>query len=98
MATRVFVGIQALPGEGERLVRVMEEFIPDSASRDGAIESELVRDEDDRDSVLIIERWRSRADHEAYLAWRQESGKGRAELDAVMSSMQIRYGETIATW
>jgi quinol monooxygenase YgiN len=98
MTARICVEIRALPGAGERLIEVMKKFIPETASRDGAIDLELVRDEDDKDRILIFERWRSRADHEDYLAWRAESGAGRAELDAVMSSMQITYGETIATW
>lgn len=99
MAVTVLVRLQAKPGEGDRLLEVVKEITPDSVSKDGAGAFELVRDLDDPDTVVMIEKWRDRAAHEAYVAWRAETQIGAAELAAVLGAEpEIRYLETVGEW
>ena len=47
----------------------------------------------------MIERWRDRADHEAYVRWRAETQIGVAEMGAVLAEPpEIRYLETVGEW
>jgi len=99
MAVRVMVRMRAKPGEGDRLLQVVKDLTPDSIGREGAGEFELVRDLDDPDLLVMIERWRNRADHEAYVRWRAETMIGVAELGAVLAEPpEIRYLETVGEW
>jgi len=99
VAVTVIVRLQAKPGEGDRMVEVVKEITPDSIDKDGWVAFELVRDLDDPDTLVMIEKWRDRADHEAYVAWRAETGKGAAELGEVIGAPpEIRYLETVETW
>jgi quinol monooxygenase YgiN len=99
VAVTVLVRLQAKPGEGDKLVEVVKAITPDSIDKDGAGAFELVRDLDDPDTVVMIEKWRDRASHEAYVAWRAETGIGAAELGEVMGAApEIRYLETVGEW
>ena len=99
MTVRVMVRMRAKPGEGDRLLRVVNDLTPDSLAKDGAGEFELVRDLDDPDVLVMIERWRDRGDHEAYVQWRAETRIGVAEMGAVLAEPpEIRYLETVGEW
>ena len=97
MAVRILVRMQAKAGTGDRMAEIMAGMLPDTMSREGAIELELLRDLDDRDLFYATERWRERADHEAYVEWRASSGTG-AELATVLEAVEMRYLETIGEW
>ncbi len=99
MAVRVLVRLQAHPGEGDRLVDVVSQITPDARAHEGAGEFELVRDLDDPDTVAMVARWRDRAAHEAYMAWRDETGVGTDDLAAVLGAPPvIRYCEIVGEW
>lgn len=99
MAVRVVLELQAKPGEGDRMIEVLGQIMPDTANSDGALEFELLRDRDDGDKFVVIERWRDRADHEAYMAWRERTGIGREELASVIGGpVAITYCDTVGEW
>jgi quinol monooxygenase YgiN len=99
MTVRVMVRMRARPGEGDNLLQVVNDLTPDSRAREGAGEFELVRDLDDPDLLVMIERWRVRADHEAYVRWRAETQIGVAEMGAVLAEPpEIVYLETVGEW
>jgi len=99
MAVTVVVRMKARPGEGDKLLEVVKAITPDSVSKEGAGSFELVRDLDDSETLVMIEKWRERADHDAYVAWRAETQIGVADLFAVLGEEpEIRYFETIGEW
>jgi quinol monooxygenase YgiN len=99
MSVRVMVRMRARPGEGDRLLQVVNDLTPDSLLREGCGEFELVRDLDDPDLLIMIERWRDRADHEAYVQWRAETQIGVSEMGAVLAEPpEILYLETVGEW
>jgi quinol monooxygenase YgiN len=99
MAVRVVLQMRAKPGEGDRMIEVLNQIMPDTAKSDGAVEFELLRDCDDGDKFVVIERWRDRADHEAYMAWRERTGIGREELAPVIGGpVVITYCDAIGAW
>jgi quinol monooxygenase YgiN len=89
--------LQAKPGEGARLVALVTSLLEDTMKHEGALGFEMPRDLGDPDVVVLIERWRERADHEAYSRWRQETGIGLAEMAAILGAPpEQAYYETIA--
>ena len=66
MAVRILVRMQAKAGTGDRMAEIMAGMLPDTMSREGAIELELLRDLDDRDLFYATERWRARAWSDSY--------------------------------
>jgi quinol monooxygenase YgiN len=96
MAISVALQLQAKPGEGDRLIEVMNSLLEDTGRMEGALGHEVWRDLDHGDNVMVIERWRERANHEAYVRWREETGAGRAELAGVLAAPPTyAYYETV---
>ncbi len=97
MAISVALHLQAKPGEGDRLIEVMQSLLEDTTKMEGSLGYELWRDLDDGDKVMVVERWRLRANHEAYVRWREETGTGRGELAGVLGvPPTFAYYETIS--
>jgi quinol monooxygenase YgiN len=92
------VAIQAKPGEGDRMLEVLNSIMPDTVGADGAIGAETMRDSDDSDKFITVGRWRDRAAHEAYMAWRERTGKGHTELAPLMQNVVISYCATVGDW
>jgi quinol monooxygenase YgiN len=93
------VRLRAKPGEGDALMRVTSQLGEETRAAEGAGPFELLRDLDDPDTVIMIERWRDRADHEAYSDWRRRTGAGMAEMQAVLGATpEIWYFETVGEW
>jgi quinol monooxygenase YgiN len=67
VAIQVILELQAKPGEGDRLAEVVRGMLHDTNRMDGALGSEVLRGLDDGDKVVLVEQWRDRADHEAYV-------------------------------
>jgi quinol monooxygenase YgiN len=99
VAATVMVRLRAKPGQGDALIEVVNVIGPETRAGEGAGPFELLRDLDDPDTVIMVEHWRDRADHEAYAEWRRRTGAGMAEMEAVLGAPpEIWYLETIAEW
>jgi quinol monooxygenase YgiN len=62
------------PGMGSVLLEAFTASLGDTRAFDGCVSVETFVDADNPDSILLIEDWESRAQQEAYLVWRIESG------------------------
>ena len=79
MAIAVTLDLRVQSGKGGELVDVLKSMLGDTRARQGAKSIELVVNQEDSDHVVIYEVWDTKADHEAYMAWRGERG----DLDAL---------------
>ncbi|MGY8998508.1 MAG: putative quinol monooxygenase [Rhodospirillales bacterium] len=61
-------------GLGKELLSLLSEMIPETRKKEGAISIDMCTDQDNPDRIVLIERWNSRANHEAYVAYRKERG------------------------
>jgi quinol monooxygenase YgiN len=94
----VVVQMKAKPGEGDRMREVLDAIMPDTLAAEGAISLELFRDRDDGGLFIAVGRWRERADHEKYMAWRAATGVGHDELSPLLDEVVITYCDTIGEW
>jgi heme-degrading monooxygenase HmoA len=53
------------------LVGTLRRVLPDTLTHGGCEEIHIWCDQDNPDSVVSLTRWATRADYEAYLAWRE---------------------------
>tara|TARA_B100001559_G_C15885499_1_gene342772 strand:+ start:164 stop:472 length:309 start_codon:yes stop_codon:yes gene_type:complete len=61
-------------GKRDQLIALLGEMVPETRKKEGAISIEICIDQDNLNRIVILERWNSRADHEAYVAYRKERG------------------------
>ena len=93
MAVVVVLDVTAKAGTGSQLLALFRRILPDTRARKGFQAIEVSVNLDNPDNLILIERWDSRADYEAYLGWRKERG----DLDnlgaALAGPPAIRYFE-----
>lgn len=74
MAITVLLDMNVQPGKSDDMITWMRTNLPESQQRPGAGKIEMIVDQEDPNHIIIYEVWDSRADQEAYLAWRTERG------------------------
>tara|TARA_B100000963_G_scaffold340287_1_gene338800 strand:- start:17 stop:310 length:294 start_codon:yes stop_codon:yes gene_type:complete len=91
MSINVILEVQSKSGCVDELKATFEAILTDTRSYSGCIEVKVLANQDDPANLILLERWQSRADYEAYVAWRTEQGTLES-LGALMASPPIiRY-------
>ncbi len=74
MSQTVHVVFRCNEGQGANLVAIFGEALVDTRAFDGCESVEVYVDADNPDTIVLWEKFATRAHHEAYLAWRIETG------------------------
>ncbi|WP_306355795.1 MULTISPECIES: putative quinol monooxygenase [unclassified Nocardia] len=90
MTTYATIDMVTTPDRFDEFRDFLAKHLPSTRTFPGNISVEVARNQEEPDRVLLVEKWRSRADFDAYLAWRQESGV-LAEL-AAFADGEVRFG------
>lgn len=85
MTVTVLADLRLDPVNRTDFLKAVDESLSDTRSYEGCEGVEVVADMDDPGHIVLIERWTERSRHEAYLAWRTESGT-LAEIAAMLSA------------
>ncbi|MFD5177864.1 putative quinol monooxygenase [Nocardia sp. NPDC058379] len=91
MAIQVTIDMTAKAGRLDDLREWFIKNLPGTRSFAGNISVEVARDQDEPDRVLFVEKWDARADFEAYLAWREESGVIAELVEMLDGDITFRY-------
>ena len=95
MSIKVILEVQAKPECVDELKATFEAILPDTRSYTGCIEVKVLANQDDPANLILLEQWQTRADYEAYVAWRTEQGTLES-LGALMASPPIvRYFDNL---
>ena len=68
------IDLQVDPEKIDEFLAMMIEAAPDTRARDGNRLFDIYVDQDDPGHVVFYEIWDSKAQQEAYIGWRQETG------------------------
>ena len=83
------------PGQAGALVRTLRQVLPHTLTHGGCEEIRIWCDQDDPDSVVSLTRWATRADYEAYLAWRDDTGDTATFRGMLVKPMEVRYYDEV---
>ncbi len=78
-------------GLGAGLVETLKSALVDTRAFDGCESIEVYVDADEPDTVILWEKFATRADHEAYLAWRVETGLLDMLAPILAEDLKITY-------
>jgi quinol monooxygenase YgiN len=79
------------PGMGETLLAAFTASLGDTRAFDGCTSVGTFVDSGNPDTILLIEDWDSRAQQEAYLAWRVESGMVEMLAPILAEPFEMHY-------
>ena len=78
-------------GLGAGLVETLKSALVDTRAFDGCESIEVYVDADEPDTVILWEKFATRAHHEAYLAWRVETGLLDMRAPILAEDLKITY-------
>ena len=95
MTCTVLLELKMPEGKAGEMIETLRAILPDTRARDGCVGVEVQQDQDNAETLVLIQRWQSRADYESYLAWRTERGD-IDKLGAMLAGPpSIRYFDAV---
>jgi quinol monooxygenase YgiN len=87
----VLLELEAKDGAESAMIDVLRRHLGDTRARPGCESVTVHQDHDRPTSILLVERWASRADDDAYRAWRAGDGAIAEIGPLVAGAPKIRY-------
>jgi quinol monooxygenase YgiN len=91
----VLLEIHAKEGKGDEMIAVLARSLVDTRARQGCEGVTVHREHDQPDTVLLVERWATREDDDAYRAWRAGDGAVPEMRDLVAGGRAVRYFDDV---
>jgi len=91
MAVTVLLEVKAKAGTGGDLVGVFKQILPDTRKFEGCIGVSVLQNQDDPDTLVLVEEWETKQNHEKYMGWRTETGLVDQLVAAIEGPPSIRY-------
>jgi quinol monooxygenase YgiN len=88
MSQTVLLELTLKPEALEAAKEAIRETLKATAAAEGNEKLEVVVDDADPSKVIIIETWRSAADHDAYVAWRA-TPEGASSLGSIVAAPPV---------
>lgn len=92
MSVTLLVRLHGKAGRGERLAPILQPVAKDNDIA-GCMGIEVFRNSVDGDDFLLLERWRSAADHKAYIAKMEKAGRVSEMEENIESVTRTYYPE-----
>ena len=91
MSIHVTLELTATEGKVDEMIAVLKKHLPDTRARQGCELVTVHQDEAKPNQIVLIERWASREDDDAYRAWRAGDGAITDLAGLVAAAPVIRY-------
>lgn len=93
MAHTVIVEFKCNAGKGAGFLATLKEGLRDTRAFEGCELVEPYSDSDNPDRIILYEKWATRENHGAYMAWRAENGMAEMMAEFVSDAPQITHLE-----
>ena len=91
MAVTVLLELKAKAGTGGGLAGVFKQILPDTRKFEGCKGVTVLQNQDDPDTLVLVEEWETKENHQKYMAWRTETGLVDQLVAAIEGPPSIRY-------
>jgi quinol monooxygenase YgiN len=95
MSILVVLELEAVEGAADEMIAVLKRSLGDTRARQGCESVTVHQDHDQPTSIVLVERWATRADDDAYRAWRAGDGAIAEMGPLVAARPRIRYFDDI---
>lgn len=93
MSITVIVEMHARPECVDVLLERFKVAMPETRQAKGCLELQANRDLDDPNHLMVLERWASREDYQAYFNWRKQSGSLDTMASRLTQPLKVIYLE-----
>ncbi len=95
MSILVVLELEAVEGKADAMIDVLRRNLGDTRARPGCEGVTVHQDQDRPTSVVLVERWATRADDDAYRAWRAGEGAIKEMAGLVAAAPTISYYDDV---
>jgi quinol monooxygenase YgiN len=95
MSILVLLEIEAKEGKVDQVIDALARNLGDTRARPGCESVTMHRDQANPNAILLVERWATREDDEAYRAWRAGDGAIAEMGPLVAGGRTIRYFDDV---
>ena len=95
MDVMILLEVKVRPDKADALKGVLRDMLVDTRAFDGCVSVAAIQDQDDPGSVILVQRWASRAHYERYSAWRAETGAANSATARLSASYGLRYFDPV---
>ena len=95
MSILVLLELEAVDGKADAMIDVLRRTLGDTRARPGCESVTVHRGNDRPNTVVLVERWATRADDDAYRAWRAGDGAVPEMGPLVAGPPTIRYYDDV---
>ncbi len=95
MSITTVLEIPATDGKADELIAILRQNLGDTRARQGCESVTVHRDQGNPNAIVLIERWATRADDEAYREWRAGPGAIKALGGLVAGAPSVRYFDDV---
>ena len=95
MSILVLLELEARDGKADTMIDVLRRSLGDTRARPGCESVTVHRDNDRPNTIVLVERWATRADDDAYRAWRAGEGAVTEMGPLVAGPPTIRYYDDV---
>jgi quinol monooxygenase YgiN len=95
MSILVVLELEAVDGKGDEMIAVLKGSLGDTRARQGCEGVTVHRDTARPNSIVLVERWATREDDDAYRAWRAGDGAVTGMVGLVAAAPVIRYFDDV---
>jgi len=91
----VLLELEAKEGKADAVIDVLQRNLGDTRARHGCESATVHQDQDQPNAILLVERWATRADDDAYRAWRAGEGAIAEMGPLIAGARHIRYFDDV---
>ena len=95
MSIHVTLEIPAAEGKVDELIALLKKILVDTRARKGCEFVTVHQDHDKPNQIVLIERWATREDDDAYRAWRAGDGATPEIASLVGGAPVVRYFDDV---
>lgn len=85
MSAVILMELPLVPGKKEEATELFAEFLPQTRTHDGCEEVSMYFEQGDESTLVLFERWETKAHHDAYLQWRGSRPEDGARMQALLA-------------
>jgi quinol monooxygenase YgiN len=91
----VVLELEAVDGKADEMKALLGKHLGDTRARKGCESVSVHQDQDRPNSIVLVERWATREDDDAYRAWRAGDGAIKEMGPLVAAAPIIRYFDDV---
>jgi quinol monooxygenase YgiN len=91
MSQIIHVVFPCQEGKGPELIAIFSEALADTRAFEGCESIEVYSDDSNPDTVVLWEKFAVKANHQAYLKWRMDTGLPELLAPVLAGNLQVTY-------